>query len=97
MNYYRNVIIETYSNTQGGSSKSVRARPVAGQGFDTSMNVECSSGMRKSHATGTKFLLQAKLTDREGGSPFLYAHFATPYKVLGEAEVVAYLKENHNT
>jgi len=47
MNQYRDVIIETFRNIGGGSSKSIRARPIAGQSLDTSMKVECSSSMRK--------------------------------------------------
>tara|TARA_B100000446_G_scaffold170667_1_gene177395 strand:+ start:141 stop:431 length:291 start_codon:yes stop_codon:yes gene_type:complete len=95
MSFYRKVVIETYRNIQGGSSKSIRARPVAGQGLDTSMNVECSSGMRKSHPLGTKFLLEAKLTDREGGNSFLYAHYNSPYIVLSDSEAAEYIKKYH--
>ena len=91
MSFYRDVIIETYPNTGGGSSKSLRARPVAGQKLDVSMNVECSSKMRKSHPVGSKFLISAKVTDREGGLPFLYSHFNTPYKVLSNDEVKDYI------
>lgn len=82
MSEYREVIIETYLNTEGGSSKKIRARPIAGQGLDTNMNVECSSKMRKNYPVGTRFRLKAKLTEREGGNPFLYAHFNSPYEVL---------------
>lgn len=94
MSCYRNVVIETYRNTHGGSSKSVRARPAPGQGYDTSMNVECSSSMRKSHPIGTKFLLEAKLTDREGGPHFLYAHYNASYSVLSDAEAKEYIQKN---
>ena len=94
MSSYKEVVIETYPNTQGGSSKSIRARPVSGQGYDTSMNVECSASMRKSHPIGTKFLLQAKLTNREGGPSFLYAHFESPYTVLSENEAKQFIQKN---
>jgi len=87
MSHYQDVIIETFINTGGGSSKSIRARPVAGQDLDISMKVECSSSMRKNHAVGTFFLLKAKVTNREGGTPFLYAHFDTPYKIITSDEV----------
>lgn len=94
MSNYKKVVIETYRNTQGGSSKSIRARPVPGQGYDSSMNVECSSGMRKSHPVGRRFLIEAKLTDREGGTPFLYSHYNMPYVVLSDAEAKAYIHKN---
>jgi hypothetical protein len=86
------VVIETYRNTSGGSSKSVRARPISGQGLDTSMNVECSSKMRKSHPVGTRFLLSAKITNREDGPDFLYSHFNSPYKVVTNEEVEDFIK-----
>lgn len=94
MSYYRYVVIETYRNIHGGSSKSVRARPLAGQGLDTTMNVECSSKMRTGHPIGTKFLLQAKITDREGGEPFLYAHYNTPYRVINDGESKKFIEKN---
>lgn len=91
MSNYRKVVVETYQNTQGGSSKSVRARPVAGQGLSTGMNVECSSKMRKGHPVGTKFLLEAKVTNREGGADFLYAHYNAPYEVLSDTQTKDFL------
>lgn len=94
MSHYRNIIIETYKNLSGGSSQSIRARPLADQGFDTSMNVECSSSMRKSHKVGTRFLISAKPTNREGGPEFLYSHFNSPYQVLSDKEAEEYIEKN---
>lgn len=84
MSDYREVIIETYVGLKTHASQGIRARPVAGQGFDTSMNVECSTKMRKSHPVGTRFRLMAKLTSRDGGAPFLYSSFRQPYEVVGD-------------
>ena len=95
MSHYRNVVIETYRNIHGASSKSIRARPLPGQGLDTSMNVECSSKMREGHPVGTKFLLQAKVTNREGGPPFLYAHFNSAYRVVSSEEAKTLIDEMH--
>ena len=91
MSHYLQVIIETYHHAGGGSSKKVRARPVGGQGLDTSMNVECSSKMRKNYPVGTKFLIEAKLTNREGGSDFLYSHYNSPYEVVTDAQAQAFI------
>jgi len=49
--------------------------------------------MRKGHPVGTKFLLQAKVTDREGGGAFLYAHYNTPYQVLSDAEASEFINK----
>lgn len=91
MSHYRQVIIETFKNIGDSSSKSVRARPISGQGLNIAMNVECSSKMRKGHPVGTLFLLEAKVTDREGGTPFLYAHYNSPYKVVSKNEAAELL------
>ena len=92
MSYYREVVIETYKNTRGGSSKSIRAKPIAGQGLDTTMNVECSSSMRKRYPIGTLILLEAKIANKEGGPDFLYAHFESPYRVLSADEAKEFLR-----
>lgn len=92
MSHYRNVIIKTFKASGGGSNKSVRASPIEGQGLDTSMKVECSSSMRKNNPIGSLFLLQAKVTDKEG-TPFLYAHYNTPYKIITEQEAKEYLSK----
>ena len=72
MSEYRKIIVETYKYSGGGSSSSIRARPVSGQGLDTSMNVECSSKMRKNSPIGSIIMLDAKVTDREGGAIFIF-------------------------
>lgn len=92
MSHYRSVIIETYHGSRTSSSGGIRARPIAGQNLDTSMNVECSLKMRTSHPVGTKFLINAKIKNKEGGDDFLYAHYNASYKVLNEKEVEDFLK-----
>jgi len=93
MSHYMDVVIETYPNAGGGSSKSLRARPVLGQGLDVKMNVECSSKMRKNYPVGTKFLITAKLSNREGGSEFLYSHFNSSYRVLSYEEAIEFISQ----
>jgi len=95
MNDYRAVVIETYRNTHGGSSKSIRARPLSGQGLDIAMNVECSSAMRKEHPVGSKFLIQAKVISRENGTPFLYSHYRSSYQVLSDEEAREILEKTN--
>ena len=94
MTEYRQVIIETYRHEGGGSKHSIRARPIPGQGLDHNMNVECSSSMRKKHPIGSKILIQAKITDREDGAPFLYTYHRWPYKLLCEDEVISLLNSS---
>ena len=79
---YRQIIIETYRGPARGAHSSVRARPVAGEFYPTTMNVECSRDMRTRFPVGTKFRIYAKETSREGSPPFLYTHFSWPYEVV---------------
>ena len=79
---YRQVIIETYAGPSRGTRSNVRARPVAGEFYPSSMNVECSTDMRKRFAVGTKFRIYAKETTSKDGQPFLYTHFSWPADVV---------------
>ncbi|MCV0429609.1 MAG: hypothetical protein K5905_29565 [Roseibium sp.] len=79
---YQQVIVETYSGRKPGKSSLIHVRPVKGQPFPTTMDVECSRKMRKEYPVGTRFRIYAKETNREGGKPFLYSHFDWPYEVI---------------
>jgi hypothetical protein len=79
---YRQVVIETYRGPPRGDHGSVRARPVPGEFYPTTMNVECSKDMRTRFPVGTKFRIYAKETSREGGPPFLYTHWGWPYDIV---------------
>lgn len=93
MGFYRQVVIETYKGRNTGANNGIRARPIAGQGLNTSMNVECSSKMRKDYPVGTKFLLTAKTTNKEGGPDFLYAHYNAAYRVFENHEIDNYIRD----
>ena len=41
---------------------------------------------------GTKFRLNAKLTDRQGGTPFLYAYHGDPDVVVSDEEAAEFLR-----
>lgn len=82
MGRYTPVVIETYLAQGEASETIVRARPVAGQGFDTGMHVECSKSMRYSYPVGTRFRIKATIKTREGGPPFLYTFHGWPFAVV---------------
>ena len=73
---YQQVVVETYNAVKAGKSSRIHVRPVPGQPFPPSMDVECSRSMRKLYPVGTRFRIYAKETDREGGKPFLSSHFS---------------------
>lgn len=80
---YQWIEVESYKATHtGGLHGSIHIRPVAGQGLDTSMRVECPSEMRHRYPVGTRFRVKAKVTNKEGGIPFLYSHHSWRYEVL---------------
>lgn len=80
---YLSVVVESYlPTTTAGSSSPIRIRPVAGQGFSTSLNVECDKRMRAAHPVGTRFRIRAKLTSKDGGTPYLYSHHSRDYEVM---------------
>lgn len=87
MSEYMPVVIQTYVARGERSPRSIRARPVPGQGLDPTMNVECSESMRNRFPPGTFLLVQAKVTNREGSPPFLYTYHGWKYEVLSKAQV----------
>jgi hypothetical protein len=79
---YQQVVVETYHAVKSGKSSRIHVRPVHGQPFPPTMDVECSRSMRQLYPVGTRFRIYAKETDRERGKPFLYSHFDWPFEVV---------------
>lgn len=88
---YKKYLVETFLSVSEQSERKIRARPLAGQGISPNVRVECSSSMRMSHPVGTKFVIQAKVTDREGGPPFLYTSFKWPYQVVTDEDAKEFI------
>ena len=89
MSEYSEYVVQSYSASGAGSKKSIRARPLPGQGIDPAAHVECSSEMRDSQPAGALFAITAKVATRKGGTPFLYTSFKWPYRVLTTEEAQA--------
>jgi hypothetical protein len=89
---YREVAVESVIDPGSGR---LRIRPMAGQAYATSMKVQCSRKLTDPalYPAGTRFLLNAKLTDRLGGEPFLYAYHGDPVVVPTAARLKAFLDE----
>ena len=66
---------------------------MAGQAFAPTLRVQCARSLRDpaQYPAGTRFLLTAKLTDRLGGQPFLYAYHGDPVVVLTKAQADYFL------
>ena len=90
--YYSLIAIQTCTRTGGGAHSKNRAHPLPGQGLDTEMFVECSRTIRDAYPVGTVSIIWAKVTDREGGTPFLYSHHSWDFVAIGEAPAQKWIK-----
>lgn len=87
---YRHVAVE--SRDVGGT---LEIRPVPGQAFSPELAVQCSRRLLdlQRYPLGSRFLLFAKLTDRLGGTPYLYAWHGDADAPMTPAEVSKFLGE----
>jgi hypothetical protein len=87
---YREVAVESVVDARSGA---LRIQPMAGQAFAPTLPVHCSRRLCDpgQYPAGTRFLLSAKLTDRQGGPPFLYAYHGDPVTVLTSAAAKRFL------
>jgi hypothetical protein len=77
------VMVESYkAEHTSGMHGDIHVRPVDGQGYPTNINVRCPREMKQNYPVGTRFWIQAKLTDREGGTDFLSTHHSWPWDVV---------------
>jgi hypothetical protein len=80
---YHYIVVESYlPASTAGKHGPVHIRPVPGEMFPTTLQVECSKTMVRNYPVGTRFRIRAKLTDKEGGGEFLYTYFGWPHEVL---------------
>ncbi|MBQ5939050.1 MULTISPECIES: hypothetical protein [unclassified Massilia] len=89
---YRDVAVESVFDAHSGR---LRIRPMPGQAYATSLRVQCSRALcdPERYPAGTRFLVSAKLTDRQGGEPFLYAWHGDPVRVLGKRQAAVFLEQ----
>jgi hypothetical protein len=81
---YRSVEVESFEvKRRSGAANPVQLRPVAGQAFGTDLLVEGSKSLIQDYPVGTRFKVQATLTDRpNGGGQFLYTSWQWDVQVL---------------
>jgi len=87
---YREVAVHSVFDARSGK---LRIAPMPGQAFAPTMRVQCARSLSDParYPPGTRFLLQARLTDRLGGAPFLYAWHGDPVQVLSAAAARRFL------
>jgi hypothetical protein len=79
---YYTIVVETYRISGPGLHGDVHVRPVEGEHFPQTLHVRSPKEMRRNYPVGTRFRIYAKLTDKEGGNPFLHTHHSWEYEVL---------------
>ena len=83
MTGYFYIVAESYRFGPRGDKGEIRVRPIQGEIFPTSMNIECSKKMRYNHPVGTKFKIKVKATElTETNTQFLYCYYNWPYEVV---------------
>jgi hypothetical protein len=87
---YRQVAVESYL-----AGSVVRIRPLGGQAYAPTLSVQCARRLCDTdvYPLGTRFLLLAKMTDRLGGRPFLYAYHGDPDVRLSARAAKAFLAQ----
>jgi len=81
---YNYIIVESFIiNDTSGRHGLVHIRPLPLQDpYSEFMFVECSKELSINYPVGTRFRIRAKITSKEGGTPFIYSYYKWPYEVL---------------
>ncbi len=86
------LLIESVASEPGSDRSGVHMRPVPGQGVDPALFVECLREMRDDFKLGTKFLVRAKYSHKEGGKLFLKAPYAWGYTQVSAEAAARFIK-----
>ena len=85
MNHFEYDLVEVESyrpNSTSGLHGPIHIRPTHDQGeYKKTMHVSSSSHL-KGYEVGTKFIIYAKITSRQGGKPYMYTNPSWNYKVI---------------
>jgi hypothetical protein len=81
---YSEIIVESFiPDSTSALHGIVHIRPLECQGsFLPNMHVECAKELSNDFPLGTQFRIQAKITSRNGGKPFIYSHYKWTYIVM---------------
>lgn len=93
---YRVVLVESFIPDKAlGRHAGVHVRPLPGQVFNTCLFVECSRRLCdiEKYPVGTKFMLEAKLTNRLGEGDFLYSYYGDPDFRISDTNAKKFLDE----
>lgn len=77
------MVVETYHESGSGLHDDLHVRPIKGQSVSPHLRVRFPKPLRRAHPVGTRFLVYAKISDREGGNEFIHTNHAWDVTVLG--------------
>jgi hypothetical protein len=77
---YHWIVAESYAVP---NQIAVKIRPIAGQVFDTDLNVRCDASLRETtrYPLGSRFNVKVKLSSMAGGEEFLHSPHQWPTSV----------------
>jgi|GEM_PF-1033854 len=86
---YRQVAVQSEA-----CNGTVEIHPVPGQAYSPELNVQCSRRLSDTsiYPVGTVFLVNAKLTDRQGGPQYLYVWHGDEITVMSDQEAQVFLE-----
>ena len=80
---YVEIVVESYAaDRTSGKHGKVHVRPIPGQIYPPSMDVECSKSMKTDYPVGTRFKIQVITKQKEGGAEFLYTSYRWKFEVV---------------
>lgn len=80
---YTYIIVESYVETAtSGLHGNVHIRPIEGQGYPTTLRVQCSNKLKTDFKIGTRFRIKVRTSDRDGGGEFLTSYHGWKFEVL---------------
>jgi hypothetical protein len=84
MNEYTIIEVESFvPNNLTGKRGLVHIRPLPNQEpFETKMFVECNKTLSNDYPIGTRFRIKVKITQKQGGTKFIYSHYLWKFEVL---------------
>lgn len=84
---HQSVEIESFQDSEGSGGR-ILLRPLVGQKFSADLRLEGNRSLTVDYPVGTRFKVQAALTNRPGGD-YLYTHWQWDMKVLSRPDDVA--------
>ncbi len=82
---HQTVEIESFQDSERSGGK-ILLRPVRGQKFSSSLRLEGNKSLIADYPVGTRFKVQAALTNRPTGGEFLFTHWQWDMKVLSRPD-----------